>query len=311
MFDPIHHRRFLTTDPSFVARFGDPFRPLETDCRVMQFESPLTRSQLQQAGGLIAGRPDVELYVYGRASQDLDFLEHFTTLRRLHVALYELGDTAGFSHVRGSLEALTFGKTKATFSLRFVQDLSALTLLFLVGHRKDIAAVQGLTALQSLGLSGITLPDLSILLPLQGLRKLQIFLGGTTDLALLPQLAALEDLSLMRITKLGDLGLLADLPGLTSLRLDWMRNVTQLPGLARLTRLENVELDTMKGLTDLAPIAAAPALRRLVVGSMPQLTAQSFRCLAGHPRLQELWAHTGKRAVNEAIKQMFPSIARG
>ena len=81
--------------------------------------------------------------------------------------------------------------------------------------------------------------------------------------------------------------------------------------LAGLTRLENVELDTMKGLTDLAPVAAAPALRRLVVAGMPQLTAQSFRCFLGHPRLQELWAHTGKRAANAAIKQMFPSIARG
>ena len=229
MFDPKRHRRFLTTDPAFMARFGDPFRPLEPECRVMQFETPLTRSQLQQAGALIADRPDVELYVYGLASQDLDFLEHFTTLRRLHVALYGLSDIAGFSHVRSSLAELTFGKTKATFSLRFVQDLSALTLLFLVGHKKDIASVQRPTALQSLGLSGIMLPDLSVLLPLQGLRKLQIFLGGTVDLALLPQLAALEELSLMRITRLGDLAMLADLHGLRSLRLDWMRNVTWLP----------------------------------------------------------------------------------
>jgi hypothetical protein len=86
--------------------------------------------------------------------------------------------------------------------------------------------------------------------------------------------------------------------------------VTQLPGLAALTRLANVELDMMKGLTDLAPVAAAPALRRLVVTGMPQLTAQSFRCFLGHPRLQELWAHTGKQAVNDAIRQMFPAIAR-
>lgn len=310
MSDPKNHRRFLNTDPLFVARFGDPFRPLEPECRVMQFLTPLTLSQLRQAGELIAGRPDVELYVYGRASQDLDFLEHFATVRRLHIALYELADIAGFSHVHRSLAELTFGKTKAVFSLRFLQSLPALTRLFLVGHKKDIASVQSLAALQSLGLSGITLPDLSILLPLARLRKLQIFLGSTTNLALLPRVAALEELSLMRITKLGDLGVFADLHGLTSLRLDWMRNVTRLPSLARLSRLENVELDTMKGLTDLAPIAAAPALRRLVVASMPQLTPQSFRCFLGHPRLQEMWAHTGKRGVNDAVRQMFPSIAR-
>ena len=97
---------------------------------------------------------------------------------------------------------------------------------------------------------------------------------------------------------------------LTSLRLDWMRNVTRLPSLARLARLDNVELDTMKGLADLAPIAAAPALRRLVVGAVPQLDAASFRCFLGHPRLEELWAYTGKSRVNDAIKRMFPAIAR-
>jgi hypothetical protein len=43
---------------------------------------------------------------------------------------------------------------------------------------------------------------------------------------------------------------------------------------------------------------------------MPQLTAEDFRCFTGHPRLQELWAGTGRSRVNEAIKRMFPLIAR-
>jgi internalin A len=89
-----------------------------------------------------------------------------------------------------------------------------------------------------------------------------------------------------------------------------MRNVNTLPGLSGLTRLENVELDTMKGLTDLWPIAEAPALRRLSVSAMPQLTAESFRCLVGHPALDELWAYVGKTKVNDEIKRMFPGIAR-
>jgi len=120
----------------------------------------------------------------------------------------------------------------------------------------------------------------------------------------------LEDLFLMRITKLSDLGVLGDLARLTTLRLDWMRNVTSLPSLAGLARLDKVELDTMKGLTDLWPLAAAPALRCLSIGVMPQLTAESFRCFIGHPRLEELRVHTGRRSVNEQVKRMFPLIAR-
>ena len=134
--------------------------------------------------------------------------------------------------------------------------------------------------------------DLSMLLSLTGLRKLSILLGGTTNLALLPRFPELEDLFLMRITKLFDLGVLGDLESLKTLHLDWMRNVKSLPSLARLVRLDNVKLDTMKGLTDLSPIAAAPALRRLSVIAMPQLKAESFRCFIGHPRLEELWAYT-------------------
>jgi hypothetical protein len=303
-------RRFLSSDPAMVDRFGDPFRPLEPECRVIQFHQPFTPAQLQQAGDLILNRPDVELYVFGRASRDLAFLRYFETVRRLHVALYELDDITGFSHLRGGLQGLTFGQTKKKFSLRFVETLPRLEKLFLVGHKKELQSIRSLQELKSLGLSGITLPDLSILLPLTKLRKLSILLGGTTNLAALARLPVLEDLFLMRITKLFDVGVLKDLEVLKTLRLDWMRNVTSLPSLAGLIRLDNVELDTIKGLTDLSPLAAAPALRRLCVTAMPQLEAESFRCFVGHPSLEELWAYTGKSSVNAEIKRMLPLIAR-
>jgi internalin A len=201
-------------------------------------------------------------------------------------------------------------QTKKKFSLSFIAGFPRLKKLFLVGHKKDLQAIRALGELRSLGLSGITLPDLSLLLPLAGLRKLSILLGGTTNLALLPRFSELEDLFLMRITKLFDLGVLGDLQSLTTLRLDWMRNVMSLPSLAGLARLDNVTLDTMKGLADLSPLAAAPALRSLSVAGMPQLTAESFGCFIDHPRLEELWAYTGKSSVNEQVKRMFPLIAR-
>jgi internalin A len=282
------HRRFLTTDPAMIDRLGDPFRPLESECNVIQFDQPLTAAQMRRAGELIAERPDVQLYVYGRASRDLSFLRHFPALGRLHLSLYELDDIAGFTFVAHSLDELNFGQTKQTFSLRFLATMPQLKKLFLVGHKKDLPVIGSLHNLTGLGLSGITLPDLSVLLPLMALRELSIFLGSTTNLSLLPRLLALENLFLMRITKLSDLSVLGDLAGLRTLRLDWMRNVTSLPSLAGLPRLEDVTLDTMKGLTDLSPLAAAPALRRLSIVAMPQLTAESFRCFLGHPALREL-----------------------
>jgi hypothetical protein len=292
-----------------IERFGDPYRPLEPDCRIVQFEKPLTPAQLQRAGDLIGDRPDVKLYVYFDAATDLDFLSYFARLRRLHVALYKLDDIAGLSYV-SDLEQLTFGSTKKSFSLRFLASLPHLTSLFLVGHKKDLRAVSDLQQLTDLGLSEITLPDLSLLLPLKRLRKYANLLGGTRDLGALAQLPELEELSLMRITKLADLGVLKEIRRLKTLRLDWMRNVTALPSFAGLSRLDDVELTMMKGLTDLSPVAAAPALRRLVVADMPHLAADSFRCFIGHPRLEELWADTGRLKVNRQIKEMLPLVTR-
>jgi hypothetical protein len=60
----------------------------------------------------------------------------------------------------------------------------------------------------------------------------------------------------------------------------------------------------------LSPIAAAPSLRRLNIGAMPQLDAEAFRCFVGHPSLDELYVGTGRRSTNEAVKRMFPGIAR-
>ena len=293
-----------------VARFGDPLRPLEGECKVVQFCEPLLDDDLSRAGELLRERADVELYVYGRAARDLGFLRHFQGLSRLHLSLYELEDIAGFAYVADGLEELNFGSTKKTFPLGFLGEMPRLESLFLVGHNKDIAVVGKLAGLHSLGLSGITLADLSLLLPLERLRKLSLLLGGTRDLRLLSSLPALEELFLMRITKLADLGVLGELATLRKLRLDWLRNVTTLPSLAGLARLDDVTLDTMKGLASLEAVAAAPALRRLSVANMPLLTAASFGCLLGHPRLDELFAYVGKEAVNAEVKRMFPVIAR-
>jgi internalin A len=302
-------RRFLSTHPQWVAQFGDPFRPLEADCKVIQFDQPLTDAQLRQASSLISDRPDVQLYVHGRASRDLDFLGFFPGLKRLDISLYELENIDGFASA-GALELLVFGKTKARFPLGFLARMSRLDSLFLQGHKTELAVVGGLTGLTSLGLSGITLPDLGLLTPLKRLRELRLLLGSTNNLGLLTALPALEDLFLMRLTGLEDLGVLADLTGLARMRLDWMRNVTELPSFAPLTALEEVNLDTMKGLTELAPVAAAPNLRRLLITTMPQLTAEAFAPLVGHPTLAEVRAYTGRNRVNEAVKRLLPGIAR-
>ncbi len=303
-------RRMLRTDAQSLAHFGDPFRPLEPECKVVQFERPLSEEEFRRAGALVADRPDIQLYVYGRATRDLDFLRHFPAIRRLHIALWELEDIGGLAAALPQLSDLTFGRTRKRFSLDFLETGKQLDRLFLVGHKQGIDAVGALVGLEELGLSGITLDDLSILLPLSKLRKLNLFLGGTKDLRLLPRVGLLEELWLMRITGLADLDVLKEMRDLVRLQLDWMRNVTSLPSLSPLTKLASVRLDTMKGLRGLKSVAAAPGLKRLAVVTMPQLKPEDFACLQGHPSLTELWAFPGGKKVNGAIRAMFPGIAR-
>ena len=125
-----------------MERLGDPFRPLEPECKVVQFSQTLSAAELQKAADLMRHRPDVELYVYGLAATNLDFLQYFSDLRRLHLSLYKLEDIGGLSHLNGSLEELTLGGTKKAFSLRFIETLPNLRALFLVGHKKDLASIQ-------------------------------------------------------------------------------------------------------------------------------------------------------------------------
>jgi hypothetical protein len=126
----------------------------------------------------------------------------------------------------------------------------------------------------------------------------------------LRDLPKLKDLRIIRVTELAAVDVLRDLVGLERVELSWLRNVERLPNLSRLASLQSITLDTMKGLREIAGVAAAPALQRVAVTACPGLTAESFRCLLGHPTLREIWGYTGRARENTEIKRLFPGIAR-
>jgi len=214
-------RRFL--DAWAIAEQGDPFRPLEPEIRIVQFGRPLTEEQLARAAALLSDRPDVWLRVHLPKSRDLAFMRYFSGLKLLDLEIYDLESLDGLDSLRISLTAFHFGKNRKVFALRFLQDFPHLRNLFLGGHRKEIDVLGRLVDLTELGLRGITLPDLTLILPLTHLRGLSMHLGGTSDLRLLPRFSALEELNLLRITGLSDLSMLAELTALKTLTLDWLR----------------------------------------------------------------------------------------
>jgi hypothetical protein len=179
--------------------------------------------------------------------------------------------------------------------------------LYLQKHTKVIVVLSRLSSLRSLTLREITLFDLSVLLPLPELRALDLKLGGTRDLTLLPQIGHLEYVELWMIRGMDDLAPLADVTSLQSVHLQALKQVTSLPpDLSRLTRLDTVYIETLKGLTDLAPLLTAPALRRVALVDMKHLQPAQVGVLRDHPSLRYLIAGLGSERKNRAVRELVP-----
>ena len=148
-------------------------------------------------------------------------------------------------------------------------------------------------------------------MPLPTLSRLDIKLGGTTNLKALPNLRKLEYLELWLIRGLADLSVIADMTSLKELFLQALRNVTRLPSFAHLKQLHRVTLQTMKGLRDLSPVAQAPALEELELIDMPGLDPRKLRCFVGHPALRKFGGGLGslkRNAYAEALLGLPPGV---
>jgi hypothetical protein len=173
------------------------------------------------------------------------------------------------------------------------------------GQTKGIAVISRLTALEDLTLRSITLPDLVLLLPLTNLRALDIKLGGTKDLSLLPRIGRLQYLELWMIRGLTDLSAVGRLPYLRYLFLQALRRVEALPDLSLDVELRRVYLRTMKGLRDLRPLATAPALEQLMLIDFGHLQPEELRCLVGLPHLKGVDVGLGSDRKNHAAEAML------
>ena len=131
---------------------------------------------------------------YDHSITDLEFLRFFPTLRRFGAdALWDsLTSLDGLRHLPAGARRARHrrdegdGSTSPVLS-RFRGAAVALPR----GPDEAPGGDLGPARLYDLTLRSITMPDLSLLLPLTGLRSLDIKLGGTRDLGLLPRVGEL------------------------------------------------------------------------------------------------------------------------
>ena len=309
-------RRFIADDPPPRAerRFvGSPLTdemlaPSATGRGIVQFAyQPLTDDEYRRLAAWLEGYPEMTLRIYSSAViRDLEFLRFFPSLQNFAAdTLWNLESLDGLRHLPETLRTLGLGATKRKLDLGILARFPGLTALYLEKQHKGIEVLSQLTSLDDLTLRSITLPDLSLLLPLGSLRSLDIKLGGTNELAHLPRIGRLRYLELWRIRGLSDASMLGRLPYLRHLFLQTLPQVTRLPDFSEARSLRRIELDTMKGIRDLRPLATAPALEELLLHDMPQLQPEDLEPLVGHPTLRALGAHLGSKRKNAEAKAVL------
>jgi len=282
------------TDPGQL----EPLADHETEVRVTE---TLTHAQYEAIAELIRPRPEVRLWIDNQRAPDLRMLRFFPGLRRLRVTNAWLKSWDDLSHVADTLEWLMMGFTLERLSIAPVGDLRRLRVLGLEGPLRHPETISRLNTLEELRLRSVTMPDLAVLLPMRRLRSLYIGLGGTSDISLLSELPALEELELWRIRGMRDVSPIGSAIRLRVLKLQSMSAVRELPSLGGLERLTRMALDTMKGITDLRPVAAAPALEELFLIGMCQLEPSALRPMVGHQALSRgIWGLCSDRKNAEA-----------
>jgi hypothetical protein len=286
-------------------------RPLDPQCHTVQFSRALSDTDYRTLADWLADYPAVTLRAYGSYDDsitNLDFLRFFPNLHAFEAdALYHsLGSLDGLNYLPADLRYLGLGQTKKRLSLTPLARFAALRRLFLEGQTKDLDVVEQLHTLTSLTLRSITLADLSLLLPLTKLRALDLKLGGTRDLALLPQVGALQYLELWLVRGLHDLSPVSDITTLEYLFVQALKQVTALPSFANCTRLTRLHLETMKGIVDLSPLLTAKALTQLTIFDMPQLQPADLAPLTAHPSLRELSVAFSSQRKNDEVARLLP-----
>jgi hypothetical protein len=311
-------QRFIAGDPQPTSDFrqvsspltDEMLRPAPTGRGVVQFDRRLTDDDFRQLGEWFRAYPEMDLRAYGsydHSITDLEFLRFFPTLRRFAAdAMWDsLASLDGLRHLPTDLEELGIGATKAKVDLAVLSRFPALRWLFLEGQSKHLEVISGLTQLYDLTLRSITMPDLSLLLPLTGLRSLDIKLGGTRDLGLLPRIGELWYLELWMIRGLTDVTAVGKMSSLRVLFLQALRQVEALPDLRGATALRRVRLETMKGLHDLRPLATAPALEAVELIDMRHLQPEDLSPLVGLRNLKAVTPGLGSRRRNDAATALL------
>ncbi len=284
--------------------------PLRREEVFIDFDLGADDDYFRSVAYLIRDRPDIKAACGDRSGRfgprDLECLRFFPDLRRIDIHEGALTSLEGLGYLSDDATEIAIGSTRKPLSLLPLGRFRGLRTLYLERQHRGIEIVGELRSLEDLTLRSVTLPNLSVLLPLEQLRSFDIKLGGTTDLRLLPRIGRLTYLELWLIRGLEDVDAIGDIVTLEELYLQGLKRVTHLPSFRRLGRLRKVHLETMRGLADLSGVAEAPALEILWLTDFRHAQPDIARPFIGHPTLRETGWGLGSLRKNFAAQDLVP-----
>jgi len=281
-------------------------RPLEPHCRAVIVDGLLLDGEHRRVADFLRDYPDQRVCLSGREVPGIAFLKYYPFVKHLRIDLWALHDFSGIESLADELEILELGQKKSTsLSLQFLGQCRKLKRLQVEGEHADFSVIKRLTQLEDLKLRSVPLPNLKELEALTGLKRLHIGLGGTKNLSSLPDIGALKELGLWKVSGLSDVSMISRIESLSSLSLRELKQVTRLPSFESLQKLRDLDLYCMKGLRDLSPVTQARNLEVLFVTNCNQFSAEDFQPLTGLPKLKHGIIGVGSLRRNEAITTML------
>jgi len=304
----------------------------DKDLKVLQCLSPVNpRTWKLLNDEFFVIRPEVELRVYGFDSSvcDLSFTSGMTNVRHfsadclmdavgveriaampnlesLRIGIYHLESFEFLNQITPRLKRLFLGWTRSKKpDLSPLIRFASLEEIYLEGQHKNIEVLSHLNNLQDVTLRSITTPDISYLVPLQGMRSLDIKLGGINNLNAIEGMENIRYLELWQIKGLTDIGVISSLTGLQYLFLQSLRQVTTLPALSRLGKLRKIYLENMKGLKDISSLESAPVLEEFVHWGARDMQPEDYLFLLRKPSLKRVSVGFGSDKKNNRFKGLL------
>lgn len=176
------------------------------------------------------------------------------------------------------------------------------------GQRKNIEAIGLLSSLETLHLSGVTIPNLSFINELTNVYELGFNLVSSNDFDVIKG-AGIKSLSVSELRGRVEVDFVGKFPNLQQLRLSYLNKVKKIPKLSSPRSLKCLSISEMKSLTDIASLYDCWNLEALFhAGTATKLRVHDFDAIVNMKKLKFATIGLSSFKRNEEMESKLSSL---